>query len=225
MHRYSFIFAVILFFCPTNQSIGAETVYITDSLQITLRTGPSVENKIISLLRSGQPLEIIASEGDWSNVRTLRDGVNNKEGWILTRYLITRLPWEKQALSLTEENTKLREKLAPMEKNMNDIIQREKELNARLQNRNYEFLQLKQEFESLKQGAAGYLQLVTEHQKTKIKLESIQNQVQELRTENERLITSRRNRWFATGALVLLCGLMIGLTVGRQQKKRRSNYY
>ena len=41
--------------------------------------------------------------------------------------------------------------------------------------------------------------------------------------ENQSLRSSERNKWFAIGALVLLCGLVFGMIVGRQQKKRR--YY
>ena len=36
---------------------------------------------------------------------------------------------------------------------------------------------------------------------------------------------NQMNKWFAIGAVVLLCGLMIGLVVGRQQRKRKSLYY
>ena len=42
--------------------------------------------------------------------------------------------------------------------------------------------------------------------------------------EIETLRSSQRNRWFLSGAVVLLCGLLIGGIVGRQQKKKRSLY-
>jgi SH3 domain protein len=56
-------------------------------------------------------------------------------------------------------------------------------------------------------------------------LETAQGDVQGLTKENESLKSSQRNRWFAMGALVLLCGLMIGVVVGRQQRKRKSIYH
>jgi SH3 domain protein len=46
-----------------------------------------------------------------------------------------------------------------------------------------------------------------------------------LRKEHEQLQSSQMNRWFATGALVLLCGLLLGVMVGRQQKTRKSSFY
>ncbi|MFC1823740.1 TIGR04211 family SH3 domain-containing protein [Thermodesulfobacteriota bacterium] len=225
MHKNQFIIAFVLVFCLVSFSSAAEKAYITDSLQITLRTGPSVENKILSLLRSGQSLEIMDTEGDWSHVRVLDGRENSREGWILTRFLISRLPWEMQAQVLMEENSRLKQKLTPLEKNMNEVIQREKELSEKVQARNNELRQLKENFEGLKEGAAEYLKLTEEHKITETKLETAQNQVQELKAENESLTSSHKNKWFATGALVLLCGLMIGLLVGRQQKKRRLGYY
>lgn len=42
--------------------------------------------------------------------------------------------------------------------------------------------------------------------------------------ENETMRTSQLTKWFLSGALVLLCGLLIGVLVGRQQNKRRPFY-
>ena len=72
--------------------------------------------------------------------------------------------------------------------------------------------------EALKRKAADYLKL-------KAAYENTQETVQTFTRENESLRSSQRNRWFAIGALVLLCGLMIGLVIGRQQKKRQSSLY
>ena len=72
--------------------------------------------------------------------------------------------------------------------------------------------------ETLKEKVGDYLKLRTGH-------ETAQETVQTLTEENETLRSSQRNKWFAMGALVLLCGLMIGLVIGRQQKKRQSSIY
>ena len=61
--------------------------------------------------------------------------------------------------------------------------------------------------------------------KMKAAHQSMKNRVEALAHENEVLKSAQINNWFATGALVLLCGLMIGVVVGRQQRKRRSSLY
>jgi SH3 domain protein len=55
-------------------------------------------------------------------------------------------------------------------------------------------------------------------------LKAARAELEALRNEQEQLRSSQMNRWFATGALVLLCGLLLGVMVGRQQKTRKSFY-
>ena len=73
-------------------------------------------------------------------------------------------------------------------------------------------------YSTLKKDSADYL-------KIKAAYDNIKNRTDVLGRENEVLKSAQTNKWFATGALVLLCGLMIGVVIGRQQKKRRSSLY
>jgi SH3 domain protein len=222
---YRIILGVILVFCLAGPGHGADKAYVTDSYKITFRTGPSLENKIISMLSSGQPLDVLETTGDWSRVRILEKGESPLEGWVLSRYLTTRIPWEIQANSLRKENSKLKEKLNPLEGELNKARRRGQELAAKLQKATAALQKLEKEYGSLEQGAAGYLKLRDTHRIIESNLEFSQKEVQKLADENERLRSSERNKWFAIGALVLLCGFIIGLIIGRQQKKRRSAYY
>ena len=54
---------------------------------------------------------------------------------------------------------------------------------------------------------------------------SVEETVKTLTKENESLKSSHRNEWFMIGALVLFVGLVFGLIMGRQQRKRKSSYY
>ncbi len=68
--------------------VYAEDRYVIDKLQITFRTGPGNDRKIISLLNSDQKVEVLEPSGDWVKVRLQ----NGKEGWVLQRYLTTETP-------------------------------------------------------------------------------------------------------------------------------------
>ena len=157
------------------QTGWAAKAYVTDSFRISFRGGPSTENKILKFLASGQPVEVFEAQEGWSRVRPIQSGQGSVEGWVLTRYLITRQPWEIQVQSLKQENTELKEKLASIDKEWKETLRRE----------------------------------------------TTQETLQTLTKENESLRSSQRNKWFASGALVLFCGLIIG----RQQKERRSSLY
>ena len=226
MKRKPILLITILGVLMACQTAAASKAYVTDILRVTLRTGPSIQNKIVTMLSSGQSVEVLGEKGDWSHIRLTKEGATNgQEGWVMTRFLITRPPWELQATTVLEENSDLKAKLTTTEKNLNDVVIREKDLTSKLQTSTKALDGLRSEFEALKRGASGYLKLSAAHKVAKSKLESIQKEAQELNAENERLRSSQRNKWFATGALVLLCGLMIGLVFGRQQSKRRSTYY
>jgi SH3 domain protein len=224
MNKTHFIFAIALCICLIPEGVWATGAYVTDSFTITLRSGPSIENKIIAMLSSGQLVEVLDSQGDWSQVSLLKNGQSSKEGWVLSRYLMTRQPWERQATSLTKENTQLKEKLTALEKEFREAVRREKELEIKLKETAKFLNKLKKEHESLKRGAAGYLKLKATNRATQSKLESTQKELEGLTEKYESLRSSQRHKWFATGAGVLLFGLIVGLVLGRQQKKRRSSY-
>jgi SH3 domain protein len=112
-----------------------------------------------------------------------------------------------------------------IEKKMVDTNRRKQDLTLKLRENAQELHNLKREYEALKLGASSYLELKETHISTQSALEKNQKDVQRLTKENESLRSSQMNKWFAIGAVVVLCGLMLGLVVGRQQRKRKSLYY
>lgn len=224
MKKFRLVFFVILGIFLLGQTSWAKQAYVTDSLEITFRTGPSTENKIITFLRSGQMLEVLESRNDWSRVRLVRPDSGPVEGWVLSHYLSTQPPWEIQAISLKKENARLKEKLAAIEERWRKSDREEKGISEELKENAEALQRVQSEYETLKREAADFLKLKSVHEITQKNLEAARETVQKLTRENEELRSSQKNKWFATGALVLLCGLMIGLLMGRQYKKRKSYY-
>jgi len=199
----------------------ASKAYVTDTFEITLRTGPSNEHKIIAMLFSGRALEVLGTRGEWSQVKVLDDG---KEGWVLGRYLVTRLPWELQAKKLQEDLASLNAKSGRLQKDFVDESQQRQGIAAELKRKTEELDALRKEYLELKRGSEGFLRLKALYEASERSLKLAQAGVNKLAAENEDLRSSQQNMWFLSGALVLLCGLLIGGIAGRQQKKRRSVY-
>jgi len=216
-----FILGVVLFaqrgFCVTH--------YVTDTFKILLRSGPGTEYRIISLLPSGKSVDVLTQEGDWTQVRARLKGGKVVDGWVLTRYLIERVPWKTQALKLNQENLALKEELGSLRKELEKLQKREGELETFLKQQESAYERLRKEYNSLRQGAKGYLSLKEEYETLKTEVENNRVELERLRAENKRLKASERNKWFAIGAVVVFFGLMIGYIMGRQQKKRRSYIY
>src|SRR3569832_2533421 len=65
----------------------AETRYVSDELEVTLRTGQSTQHQIERMVKSGTAVEVLATAANtgYTKVRT----PSGAEGWVLSRYLMT----------------------------------------------------------------------------------------------------------------------------------------
>lgn len=220
--RYLIVLSFLL--SLTTTSSWADGTYITDSFEVMLRTGPSNQNKIIAMPSSGQAVSVLEKQGDWSRVRLLTGDRGEVEGWLLSRYIIARMPWEVQTNTARKENAALNEKLAKVEEERNELKSRETELSSKLQAVTSRLEKVQGEYDSFSKGAAEYLTLKKDFDAAKSVLESNRHNLELLSVENRELKSSHTHRWLLTGAAILLCGLIIGLAMGRRQKSRRSLY-
>ncbi len=223
MKKQMLIFCFLIMFILAGEMSFASTAYVTDSFEITLRSGPSNSNKITLLLKSGQALEVIKEEGQWSNVRFIRKDGTEKEGWVLNRYLIYRLPWQKQAEELGRKNSALKQSLRETEKQRDALLVQKKELEQELKKTTQAVGKIKNQYDSLEKGAATYLSTKKELGKALSELDSANAVVKRQKDEIQKLSMASSLKWFATGAIVILCGWLIGLAMGRQNKKRKSS--
>lgn len=138
---------------------------------------------------------------------------------------MTRLPWEARANALTEENSELKEKLARAERERIEATRLSEELAGKLKKTSAALVKSEKEFKSLKQGSADYLALRSKHKSVRSELETSRKSLQKITKENEILRSSQRIKWFITGASVLFFGLIVGLILGRKQRRRRSSLY
>ncbi len=222
--KKSFVAAAVVIGFLLAAFSGWASVYVSDNLEAPLRTGPGTEYKIVGLLRSGQIVDVLSEKDGWSNVR-LADENGSKEGWILTRYLMRREPWATRVKKLETENVRLRDTVSPMEKDLNEAKLRTTDLSAALKKKTDEFEALKIRHETLKRDAAGFLELQETFERTRFEFDKMKAEFAKTAEENRLLHSSQRHKWFLAGALVLLFGLILGLIMGRREKKRSSRLY
>ena len=77
----------------------AESVWVTDQFEITLRSGPSTSNAIQLMLSSGTELEVLERDAETGYTRVRTQG--GTEGWVLTRYLMNEASAREQLATLT----------------------------------------------------------------------------------------------------------------------------
>ena len=92
-------------------AVHAETVYITDKLNVGLHEDQALDSPISLVLPSGTGLEVIKREDKLSFVRTA-SGVN---GWVDNSYLVAASPASEQLNTLTARNASLEQQLKSLQ--------------------------------------------------------------------------------------------------------------
>lgn len=196
----------------------AEKAYVTDSFRISFRRGPSIENKILKFIESGQPVEIIDSKDGWSRIQLLEEEPIGLEGWVLSRYLISRQPWAKQTERLSMENGSIKEKLSSQKITIKELSSENKQLKKQVKEDQINFSKLEEDYETLKQDSSEYLKLKEKFERNQKKLEMHIKEIRALKSSSDK-------KWFAMGALVVLFGIIIGLQIGKQSRRGRNTSF
>lgn len=224
MKKYSFIILLVVGTCVVSQPVWATEAYVSDSFEITFRTGPGVDRKIIATLRSGERVEILEEGETWSRIRPLREGIT-EEGWVLTRYLMTREPWETQVKALLRENGQLKMRLESIQNELKAVADRKQSLERETTESSEMLEKLKRDYETLREESSDFLELKKEYTEAKNSLQEVTQKLEVVTRENQKLKGVQQFKWLGMGAVILLFGLLIGVLAGRAQRKRKLSYY
>lgn len=216
--RAAALSATFLFLIAVPPPVASQNQqYVSDQLEITLRSGPGTSYAIRKMLKSGTSLEVIEDNGEgYSKARTA-DGVT---GWVLNRFL-TGEPGAKEKLAKVEQ------RMQDMEQD--NVLVQEKlgglnQLEANLLQAQTENQELQTELERLDAVASDALRTIEENKILKRDLEESRARQQTLLEENIRLSDESTQNWFLIGAGVIILGMVIGLTIPNiSWKKKRSS--
>jgi SH3 domain protein len=179
----------------------AEDIYVTGITNITMRTGPGTEHKIVAMLKSGTKLEIVQYQNDWSHVKTSY----GKVGWVLSRFLTPKVPPALIVEALENNNQELILKLEAVE-----------EENKTLTVKNATLVQIEEKYEKLKKESTEFLKLDAKYEEMRKQYEAQKSQVETL----EESLNNEPKLWFLIGPGVFIVGLFFGLST---RKKKRSS--
>ncbi|MBT8373199.1 MAG: TIGR04211 family SH3 domain-containing protein [Deltaproteobacteria bacterium] len=212
-HKRIMIIAIFVICLPAMSY--AEKMYVTDVLNLTLRSGPSTENKILVMVKSGRQVDILERGEEWSLVKL----ANEKEGYVLNRYLqpnptgrirleqlqITYDTIKQQEATLLEENTRF--------KNENE------KLTAAIQSNEKMLKKLNGDYKKLKADSAEFLNLKSKHKQISGKLDAQTQRADALDAELSRIENNQYFKWFLAGSGVLLVGFVVGFASKRGRRR------
>ncbi|MDD2603506.1 MAG: TIGR04211 family SH3 domain-containing protein [Desulfobacteraceae bacterium] len=185
----------------------AEFFYVNDVVKVTLRSGPGYDHKILAVLNSGDPVELVERGKDWSRVR-VPDG---PEGWMATRLLTQNEP-------NTLKIKRLEARLAAGETHpdMPALETENKRLEAALAEARLELAAARQ----ANSGAEGQTATADNGAlaDAKARIQALETRLAECQDQLADQTLAVGWRWFLAGAGVLLVGMLIGLKIQRRHR-------
>ena len=190
-------------------------MYVSDILKLTLRTGPSIENKIISVIESGQMMEVIKFGDEWSQVQL----PNGKEGWVLSRYLTTNETHNIKLERLEAKHKNLMIQAAELLEENNRLKAENKRFSTESKANQKQFVKTQADYEALKTEAAEFLTLKTNYKRAASQLTEQTAKAKQLEEELSSLEMNTYIKWFLAGSGVLIVGFLIGFSTKRQRRR------
>ncbi len=209
MKTKALFIACLLFFA--SQAL-AETLYITDRINATFRSGPGTQYSIIKGLPSGTSVQVIDRAKKWSRV-TEEGGA---DGWVLTQWLVSKPTQGVLLNTLKVTHSALVKTHAKTQSELSKLQAENAQLKNQLATSDEAASSSETSYQQLKKKSANFLQLEEDYKETKHQLENLSKKADIL---NDRL--SKKNMvWFLAGGGVLL----VGFIIGSSSRKKKASY-
>jgi len=215
------LFIATLVITMTGQ-VMAESRYVSDTLEITMRSGKGTSYGITRMLRSGTRLEVleIDKKSGYTKVRTK----SGKEGWVLSRFLM-KTPAARDRLATAEKKlAELELDNRKLETTMAALKDEKAKLSKNLGSLDSESRKVSQELAEIRRTASSALAIDSENKELKGRVVSLERQMQTLQQENEGLKDRTARDWFMVGAGVILLGIIVGLIIPRIRWRKKSSW-
>ena len=219
---------------PFTVSVGivfAEIKYVSDQRMITFREGQGNQYKIIKMLKTGTPLEIIEESEQYLKVRT----ESGSEGWVLKQYITGETPKPVIIAGLEKEIDRLNTKIEEYKRDMESLLD---ELKSAKSDHNNKITDLQQnvsasreeaeqtskdlkkitnKYNALLKDSKDVVLLVEERDNMKASNSELQTRTEQLQKENYDLKQAQRIWWFIAGGGVFFVGWIVG-KISRQKR-------
>lgn len=195
---------------------AAETMYVSEDFEITMRTGPGTDHKIIAMVPSGRMMEVLNRGDDWSEVQL----PSGKQGWVLTRYLTGRVPNSIQLSQLEVKHSDVLARNKEIQQKLADLTSQNRDLSARLKEAQDALTSSQTSFDSLKKDSANFIKFKSDYAKNRKELNEIREKAQKYESQLNRLASSQLYEGMLYGGGLIIFGFVAGFILKRP--KRRS---
>ena len=202
--------------------LKAQSAWVSDEFEITLRTGPSTGNAIQLMLASGTRLTVLErnAENGYTRVRT----GGGTEGWVLSRYLMSEPSAREQLEQLSSQLVSATEQGSSLNEQLDGIRAEYATAKQRIATLSRDKARLESELAAIRRTAADVLAIDRQNTELREQLAATGIRMGSLEQENRELSGESTRFWFVTGAAVLVVGMLLGIWLPRIRWQRRSRY-
>ena len=200
----------------------AQTRYVTDQFEVTLRSGSSTSNSIISMLKSGEKVNVI--EQDSVTQYSLIETGKGKQGYILTRFLDNVASGRDRYNNLKTESETLKSTISSLKQEVGeniDVINTDANEIAMLRSK---LNQTENELEDIKTATHDTLLIIQQNDTLKNRINELETDKRQLVEENNGYKDSTAMDWFVRGASVSLIAFLLGIIITRIRWKKRDSW-
>ena len=212
----------ILVFSLLSHSAAAQTRYVTDDFEVMLRTGPSIQNKIITPLRSGTRIELLRE--DSGNGHSQVQTSDGQIGYILRRF-ITNQP------SARNRVTRLQNQLAELRSNPSELqtlLSNAQEENQQLISLNVsltdELQTVSAELADIKEVSGDVVEVAAKNRRLESEVQELLLQLDDIRIQNEDLKDNSETMRNLIGAGLIVLGLFLGWVLSISGRRSRGSW-
>lgn len=201
---------------------AVEKRYVTDTLWLQLRSGPSQEFRILKALPSGEHLVFIEEDADSGYTRVKTD--KGLEGWVLTRFLEMEPIAKEKLILANRELDKVKAELDTTKTQRDEFKSEVEKLKSERSGLGRENTDLEKELERIKTISANALALDEKSKKLTQRNQELEIQVEALTAENTQLSDNRQMTYIIYGGGLVVIGILAGLILPNIRPKRSSGW-
>lgn len=204
-------------------SAFAEIRYVSDVLQIQLRSGPGTQYRIIKSLQTGTALNVDNASQENGYVQVTIDG---KTGWVATQYLMKEPSARIQLEKVQQELAKLKANASPTQQRLLELESQNGQLQTELETSQATLTEVTNELAHIKEISSKAVELDQSNNKLRLENSKLINEMDILRIENTRLMEQDNRDFILYGAFAVLLGVIITLIVPHlTAKKKHSEWF
>jgi SH3 domain protein len=209
------LFVVLFLLVGVSFSV-AQNLYISEDFEVTMRTGPANDRRIIAMIPTGRVVELIKKGEEWSEFRL---PVSGKEGWVMNRYLTDKPPSALQLARLETRHAEVAAQMKEQQRKWSEITAENQTLNSQLKQAQEALSAVQASFERLKKDSAEVVRIKAEYEKNSKELIETREKAEKFESQLKNLAGSQLYEGMLYGGGLIVFGFVTGYILKKPRRR------